>query len=140
MKQSKEEFKKKWMADFEKYGGGTQVDPDYTTKDPEAFGRGLQESFDKIFPELMKPSKHRKHVIFDEDVFSFFEGLAGENGSKFSSMINSALRSYVRERLLNNSKDHDPVAELLSVRERERELLREIKELNLTEELQKKLG
>jgi hypothetical protein len=140
MKQSKDEFKKKLMADFHKHGGGTQVDPEFTTKDPEALGRGLQDSFDKIFPELMKPSKHRKHVMFDDDVFQFFESLCGDNGSKFSSMINSALRSFVRERLLSTSKESDPVAELLSVRERERELLKEIKELNLTEELQKKLG
>lgn len=68
----------------------------------------------------MKPSKHRKHVIFDDDIFQFFESLSGDNGSKFSSMINSALRSFVRERLISNSKDHDPVAELLSIRERER--------------------
>lgn len=88
----------------------------------------------------MKPSKHRKHVIFDDDIFQFFESLSGDNGSKFSSMINSALRSFVRERLISNSKDHDPVAELLSIRERERELLKEIKELDLTKELQQKLG
>ncbi len=140
MKQSKEQFKKKLMADFHKHSGGTQVDPEYTTKDPEALGKGLQVSFDKIFPELMKPSKHRKHVIFDDDVFQFFESLSGDNGSKFSSMINSALRSFVRERLIATSKDSDPVAELLSIREREKELLKEIKELDLTKELQQKLG
>lgn len=140
MKQNKEEFKKKLMADFHKHGGGTQVDPEYTTKNPNALKMDLQKSFDSIFPELVKPSKHRKHVIFDDDVFQFFQSLSGDNGSKFSSMINSALRSFVRERLLATSKDQDPVAELLSVRERERELLKEIKELNLTKELQQKLG
>lgn len=140
MKMSKEEFKKKWMDNFKKNGGGTNIDPEFTAKDPEAFGRELQASFDKIFPELIKPSKHRKHVIFDEDVFQFFESLCGDNGSKFSSMINSALRSFVRERLATASKDRDPVAELLSIRERERELLKEIKELDLTKELQQKLG
>jgi hypothetical protein len=140
MKPNKEQAKSKLMTAFHKHGGGTQVDPEYTTKNPEALLSGLQESFDKIFPELMKPSKYRKHVIFDEDVFQFFEKLSGDNGSKFSSMINSALRSFVRERLISNSKDHDPVAELLSIRERERELLKEIKELDLTKELQQKLG
>lgn len=140
MKQSKKQFKKKWMAEFKKYGGGTNVDPKYKTKDPEALGRELQESFDKIFPELVKPSKHRKHVIFDDDVFQFFESFSDDNGSKFSSMINSALRSFVRERLLSTSKDRDPVAELLRLRERERELLKEIKELDLTKELRQKLG
>ncbi len=140
MKQTKEEFKKKWMDNFHKHGGGTHVDPEYTTKDPEAFGKELQATFDKIFPELIKPLKYRKHVIFDEDVFQFFEKLSDDNGSKFSSMINSALRSFVRERLISNSKDHDPVAELLSIRERERELIKEIKELDLTKELQQKLG
>jgi hypothetical protein len=140
MKTSKEDFKSKLMKDFKKAGGGTQVDPEYTTKNPQALGKELQESFDKIFPELMKVSKHRKHVMFDDDVFQFFESLCGDNGSKFSSMINSALRSFVRERLLSTSKESDPVAELLSIRERERELLKEIKELNLTEELQEKLG
>lgn len=140
MKQSKEEFKKKLMAEFHKNGGGTNVDPEFTAKDPEAFGKELQASFDKIFPELMKPSKYRKHVIFDEDVFQFFEKLSGDNGSKFSSMINSALRSFVRERLISSSKDNDPVAELLQIRERERELLKKIKELDLTKELQQKLG
>lgn len=139
MNQSKEEFKKKWMAEFKKQGGGTQVDPEFTTKDPEALRAGLQESFDSIFPELMKKSKHRKHVIFDEDVFQFFEGLS-DSGGNFSSLINSALRSYVRDRLLKNSKEGDPVAELLEVRERERELIQTIKELNLTDELKKKLG
>ena len=139
MNQSKEEFKKKWMAEFKKHGGGTQVDPEFTTKDPEALRAGLQESFDSIFPELMKKSKHRKHVIFEEDVFQFFEGLS-DSGGNFSSLINSALRSYVRDRLLKNSKEGDPVAELLEVRERERELIQTIKELNLTDELKKKLG
>ena len=46
-------------------------------------------------PKLMKLSKHRKHVIFDDDVFQFFKSLSGDNGSKFSSMINSALKSFV---------------------------------------------
>ncbi len=140
MKPSKAELKAKAMKTFKELGGGTQVDPEFTAKDPEAFGRELQASFDKIFPELMKPSKYRKHVIFDEDVFQFFEKLSGDNGSKFSSMINSALRSFVRERLISSSKDNDPVAELLQIRERERELLKEIKELDLTKELQQKLG
>lgn len=139
MKQNKEEFKKKWMDDFKKHGGGTNVDPSFTTKDPEALGKGLQESFEKIFPELMKTSKYRKHVIFDEDVFSFFEELSDESGTKFSSMINSALRVYLKEKLQGSLKDADPVAELLRVRQRERELLKQIKELNLTEELQKKI-
>jgi hypothetical protein len=140
MKQSKKDLKKKLMADFKKFGGSTQVDTAYTVKKPEDLGKGIKDSFDKIFPELMKPAKHRKHVIFDDDVFQFFESLCGDNGSKFSSMINSALRSFVRERLLSTSKDNDPVAELLSIRERERELLKEIKELNLVEELQRKLA
>jgi hypothetical protein len=140
MKVSKDQAKKNLMGAFRKYGGGTKVDPEFTAKDPEALGLELQKSFDTIFPELMKPSKHRKHVIFDNDVFQFFEGLSGDNGSKFSSMINSALRSFVRERILITSKDQDPVAELLIVRERERELLREIKELNLDEEFKKQIG
>lgn len=139
MKPSKEELKAKAMKAFKELGGGTQVDPEFTTKDPDALRAGLQESFDSIFPELMKKSKHRKHVIFDEDVFQFFEGLS-DSGGNFSSLINSALRSYVRDRLLKNSKEGDPVAELLELRERERELIKEIKELNLTDELNKKLG
>lgn len=140
MTKSKEELKKKWMDDFKKLGGGTAVDPEFTTKDPEALGRGLQESFDKIFPELMKPSKHRKHVIFDDDVFQFFDGLCDDSGTNFSSLVNSALRSFVRDRLLKSSKEGDPVAELLELRDRERQLIRQIKELNLTDELSKKLG
>ena len=88
----------------------------------------------------MKPSKLRKHVIFDEDMFNFFEGISGDSGSNFSAMINSALRSFIRERLLNNSQERDPVAELLSLRDRERELLKEIKALDLKKELLKKLG
>lgn len=139
MNRSKEEFKQKWMAEFKKHGGGTQVNPEFTTKDPEGLRAGLQESFDSIFPELMKKSKHRKHVIFDEDVFQFLEGLS-DSGANFSSLVNSALRSFVRDRLLKNSKEDDPVAELLELRERERELIKEIKELNLTDELNKKLG
>lgn len=137
--QEKEKLLKKAMMDFKKNGGGTNVDPEYTTKNPEALRAELQESFDDIFPELMKTTKIRKHVIFDEDVFGFFEGLAGESGAKFSSMINSALRFYLKEKLQSNSKDADPVAELLRIRQRERELLNQIKELDLTEELQKKI-
>lgn len=128
------------MTIFREYNGGTQVDPECTAKSTQALGEELQESFDKIFPELIKAPKHRKHVMFDDDVFQFFESLCRDDGSKFSSMINSALRSFVRERLLSTLKESDPVAELLSVRERERELLKEIKELNLMEELLKKLG
>lgn len=140
MKQTKEEFKNRWMKDFKNLGGGTNLDPESTPKRTEDLGRELQESFDKIFPELMKTSKHRKHVIFDDDVFKFFEGLSNKSGSKFSSVINSALRSFARERLLGSAKERDPVAELLSLRDRERELLKEIKELDLTEELKKKIG
>jgi hypothetical protein len=140
MKQSKEQFKKKWMDDYKKAGGGTKVDPEYTSKDPNALSRELQASFDKIYSELVKPSKHRKHVIFDHDVFQFFESLCGDNGSKFSSMINSVLRIFIRERLQLKSKEDDPVAELLRIRDRERELLKDIKELDLTKELKKKLG
>lgn len=140
MKKTKEQFKKKWMSEFRKNGGGTKVDLEFVTKKPEALGHELQASFDKIFPELMKPSKHRKHVIFDNDIFQFFESISEDNGSKFSSMINLALRSYVRDRLSSVSNEHDPVAELLNIRERERELLRKIKELDLEEELRKKLG
>jgi hypothetical protein len=140
MRQKKEKAMSNLMAAFDKHGGGTKVDLGYTTKDPNALKIELQKSFDSIFPELVKPSKHRKHVIFDDDVFQFFETLSGENGSKFSSMINSALRSFICERLISSSKDHDPVAELLSIRERERELIKEIKELDLTKKLQKKLG
>lgn len=140
MKRSKTELKARAKKTFKELGGGTQVEPEFTASDSKVFGRELQKSFDKIFPELIKPSKYRKHVIFDEDVFQFFEKLSGDNGSKFSSMINSALRSFVRERLLSRSKDHDPVAELLAIRERERELIREIKELDLTKELKQKLG
>ena len=138
--QEKEKLFKKAMADFKKYEGGRKVDPNFTAKDPNALKTELQKSFDNIFPELIKPSKHRKHVIFDNDVFQFFEALSGDNGSNFSSAINSALRSFVTERLRSNIKDGDPVAELLNIRERERELLKEIKELDLTAELQKKLG
>ena len=127
------------MAEFKKHGGGTKVDPEYTAKNPESLRLELQASFDKVFPELMKSSKYRKHVIFEEDVFQFFEELAGESGAKFSSMINSALRFYLKEKLQGSLKDADPVAELLKVRQRERELLKQIKELDLTEELQKKI-
>lgn len=140
MKNKKQKLLEAAMLDFENAGGGTKVDPKYVVKDVHLLKENLQKSFDMIFPELMKAPKHRKHVIFDDDIFRFFAGLSDDNGSKFSSMINSALRSFVRERLLSSSIDRDPVAELLSVRERERELLKEIKELNLTEELQQKLG
>ena len=80
-----------------------------------------------------------EYCIFDEDVFQFFEELAGESGSKFSSMINSALRFYLKEKLHGKLKENDPVAELLIVRERERELIKQIKELNLAEEFHKKI-
>lgn len=128
------------MADFDKHKGGTEVDPEYTTKDPEALKTGLQESFDKIFPELVKKSKHRKYVIFDHDVFQFFCEVSEDTSANFSSLINSALRYYVREKFANNSTKRDPVAELLAIRERERELLKKVKELDLVEELNKKIG
>lgn len=140
MRQDKEDLKAKAMKTFKALGGGTQIAPEFTEKDPKALKVELQKSFDSIFPELVKPSKHRKHVIFDDDVFQFFESLSDDNGSNFSSMINSALRSYVRERLIKSSNEHDPVAELLQIRERERELLKVIKELDLTKELKRKLG
>jgi len=140
MSENKENLIANLMADFDKHGGGTEVDLEYTTKNPDALKEGLQKSFDSIFPELMKKSKHRKHVIFDDDIFKFFGEISDGSGTGFSSLINSALRSYIRERLLNTSKNEDPVAKLLGVRELERELLKEIKELNLTEELNKKLG
>ena len=140
MKQKKENSLKNLMDNFDKNGGGTMVDSEFTSKDRKELKADLKKSFDSIFPELMKTTKHRKHVIFDDDIFQFFNVLCEDSGSKFSSMVNSALRSFVRERVLNSSKDKDPVAELLIIRERERELLREIKKLNLVKELQKKLG
>jgi hypothetical protein len=63
----------------------------------------LKRSFESIFPELIKPAKHRKHVIFDADVFMVFESLAGDSGSNFSTLINSALRSFIHERLKRKS-------------------------------------
>ncbi len=91
------------MATFEKNQGGTKVDPELTTKDAKALRAELQKSFESIFPELIKPTKHRKHVIFDADVFTIFETLAGDSGSNFSALINSALRSYIQERLKRKS-------------------------------------
>ncbi len=137
MKKKKEDSKKKLMANFKKHGGGTKVDPEFTAKNPEGLRRELQKSFDENFPELIKASKYRKHVIFDEDVFQLFDELAGESSSKFSSMINSALRFYLKEKLNNKLKEKDPVAELLIIRERERELIKKIKELDLVKEFQK---
>ena len=118
MKMTKDQALSNLMSTFKKNKGGTEVDPEYTTKDPKGLEKELQASFDKIFPELMKPSKHRKHVVFDQDVFDFFEQLSGDNGSKFSSMINAALRSFVRQRLLISTKNQDPVSQLFSLLER----------------------
>jgi len=97
MKSKKQKLLDNAMKDFHKHDGGTAVDPEYTTKDPEALKAGLQKSFDSIFPELMKKAKHRKHVIFDDDVLTFFEKLKNEKGVGFSPLINSALRTFIRD-------------------------------------------
>ena len=128
------------MAEFEKYKGGTDVDSKDSAKDPETLKTELQESFDRIFPELVNKEKHRKHVIFDNDVFETFEFLSKNSGTPFSTLINTALRSFAKEKLSHLNSSDDPVAELLEVREKERELLKKIKELDLSKELSSKLG
>jgi hypothetical protein len=140
MRRNKEKLKEKAMEYFVKKSGGTKIDSSYSTLDSNLLKKDLQKSFESIFPELIKSEKHRKHVIFDDDVFQFFDNLCENNGSKFSSLINSALRTFIKERLFRVSEDEDPVAEFLSIRERERELLKKIQQLDLTKELKKKLG
>ena len=135
-KDKDKELLNKLMAHFDKHNGGTDVDPDFTSKDPEALKIELQNSFDSIFPELMKPSKHRKHVIFDDDVYQTYESLAGNSGSKFSSIINTALRRFMQEKI---SISKDPVEELLIIRKREIELIDQIKKLDLNKELINKI-
>ena len=140
MSEKKKKLLEKAMTGFHKHGGGTDVDPRYAMENPEDLKNQLQASFDSIFPELMKKSKHRKHIIFDDDVFKVYEELSQEFETPFSSLINSALRSFAKEKMFKALKSSDPVAELLSIRDRERELLDEIKALDLTQELEKRLG
>jgi hypothetical protein len=79
------------------------IDKKLTPQEIKAAQIELKRSFESIFPELIKPTKHRKHVIFDADVFMVFESLAGDSGSNFSALINSALRSFIQERLKRKS-------------------------------------
>ncbi|OUR96570.1 hypothetical protein A9Q84_09480 [Halobacteriovorax marinus] len=137
MTRAKKDILKKAMGDFDKYKGGTNVDPKESSIDSSSLQVDLQNSFDHIFPELIKKEKHRKHVIFDDDVFRMYESICKSSGAGFSSLINSALRNFAKEKF--NSSSNDPVSELLSLRNRERELLKEIKELDLVEELNSRL-
>ena len=59
MSSKKEKLLKKAMQEFHEIGGGTEVDPEFTTNNPEILKAELQSSFDKIFPELIKKEKHR---------------------------------------------------------------------------------
>lgn len=128
------------MNSFHKNAGGTLVSSDGANINPDILKKGLQDSFERIFPELMKKEKHRKHVIFDDDVFRFFEEMSQSSNSNFSSLINSALRAYLQSRISRMSHPHDLLDEFIATRERERELLKEIKKQNLLKELEKKLG
>ena len=133
MKQSKEEFKKKWMADFKKHGGGTNVDPEYTTKNPEELRAGLQESFDNIFPDLIKKDKLRKHVIFEPDVFEFYSRLSKERDIPFSVLINTALREFTKARKASPPIERNILKEYLALKKREIELMEELPEDELQE-------
>ena len=127
---AKKNFKEKVMKEFYKHGGGTAVEPEFTTNNPEELRKGLQASFDKIFPELMAKAKVRKHIIFDEDVFETYEGLSKEKNASLSALINSALRSFAVEKLLEQDTFRDPAEELRVLEKRERELVERIKELS----------
>ena len=130
----KEKAKKKLMAAFEKHSGGTKVDPKYTSNDSKALRLELQNSFDSIFPELIKNTKHRKHVIFDDDVYKLFGSVSDQNSPNFSALINSSLRKFAREHGMFKTTPQDLVEELYALREREKSLLKEmskVKELDL---------
>ena len=99
---SKEQLVKKAMAAFDENQGGTNIDPEFTAKDPQALKLGLTKSFDEIFPELISKAKLRKHVIFDEDVLEVYEGLSKGTKTPFSALINSALRKFAHEKLIDD--------------------------------------
>ena len=141
MNDKKKKLISKTMKDFKNYDGGSEFNSSIKTFDPEVLKKGLQSSFDQIFPDLVaKRAKLRKHVMFDQDIFETFDGLSKSCETPFSALINSALRNFVQERFSEASLSTDPVAELLRIRERERELIDQITELDLSDELASKLG
>ena len=131
----KEDLLKKVTADFDKNDGGTKVDPDHNIEDADSLQQNLQKSFDNIFPELLKKSKHRKHVIFDDDVYEKIQLLTSSTKISFSPLINSLMRKFLNKMVKDQKSIDDPVQELLQIRERERELVKSIKVLNLEDEL-----
>jgi hypothetical protein len=133
MKVSKEQAKKNWMDAFKKHGGGTKVDPEFTTVDAEALGRELQESFDNIFPDLIKKDKLRKHVIFEPDVFEFYSRLSKERDIPFSVLINTALREFTKARKASPPIERNILKEYLALKKREIELMEELPEDELQE-------
>lgn len=121
----------KVMKEFDKHGGGSAVEVEFTSPNPRELKRGLQNSFDEIFPDLVNKAKLRKHVIFDEDVFETYDGLAKGSKTPFSALINSALRRFAIEKFSDKKLVSDPVTELLALQKRERELIEQIKKQKL---------
>ena len=117
------------MADFKKRGGGTKIESEFSDDDAMLLKTDLQSSFDSIFPELIKKAKQRKHVILDDDVVKIVEKLTGENNSKFSSIINLALRRLARDRGVVKTEEKDLLEELRLAREREISLLKQLKQI-----------
>lgn len=64
---TKKKFLENARKAFLENAGGSAVEPEFTTNNPEKLRKGLQASFDKIFPELMAKAKVRKHIIFEKE-------------------------------------------------------------------------
>ncbi|MAF76786.1 MAG: hypothetical protein CME63_07500 [Halobacteriovoraceae bacterium] len=79
----------------------------------------------------------KKEFTFEPDVFETFYNLSIDLNISLKDLINNVLRAYIKNQSTRTVCSDDPISELLTLREKERKLLKEIKELDLLEELSK---
>lgn len=79
----------------------------------------------------------KEDFTFEPDIFETFYNLSIDLNISFKDLINNVLRTYIKNQSTKTVCSDDPITELLALREKERKLLKEVKELDLLEELSK---
>ena len=70
-------------------------------------------------------------------IVTVFKTTPSELFISFKDLINNVLRTYIKNQSTKTVCSDDPISELLALREKKRKLLKEVKELDLLEELSK---
>lgn len=82
------------LAEFKRLGGGTNPTDEI---DSEVLAKGLEDSFQDIFPELLEKTKSRRHIMLDSDVEEALKVLTKGRSNLFSKTINVIIREFMKK-------------------------------------------